>query len=226
MPTVTLVARGIASLGIPEAGRAEYFDKTTPSFGLRVTSTGHRSWFCLYRYKGEKRRYTIGAFPQLGLADARERAREILRRAAKGEDPAMEKKQGRKAETLRDLTTLYLEHHAKVRKRTWRADYNIIHKDLLSRFGARKAGEITRREMLEMLRAIKARGAPIQANRTLEIARKMFNWAIGEELVETNPCDHIGKLSPENQRSRVLSPDEIRTLWVALDARSPLVAAA
>jgi len=226
MPTVTFTARGITALDIPETGRIEYFDKSTPSFGMRVTSTGHRSWMCLYRYKGEKRRYTIGTYPQLGLADARERAKEILRRAAKGEDPASEKKRERKAETFRELATLYLEHHAKAKKRTWRADHNIVHKDLIPRFGSRKAGEIARRDMLDMLRAIKARGAPIQANRTLEIARKLFNWAIGEELVEHNPCDHIGKLSPENQRTRVLSPEEIRALWAALDTRSPLVAGA
>jgi integrase len=77
-----------------------------------------------------------------------------------------------------------------------------------------------------MLRAIKSRGAAIQSNRTLEIIRKLFNWAIGEELVEANPCDHIPKLSPENQRTRVLSDDEIRTLWTSLDGRPPLVAAA
>jgi integrase len=226
MPTVTFVARGIAGLEVPETGRVEYFDKSTPGFGLRVTSRGHRSWICLYRYKGEKRRYTIGTYPQLGLADAREEAKEVLRRAAMGEDPATEKKRERKAETFRELAMLYLEHHAKANKRTWRADHNIINKDLIPRFGSRKAGEITRREMLDMLKAIKARGAPIQANRTLEIARKLFNWALGEELVEHNPCDHIGKLSPENQRTRVLSPDEIRILWAALDTRSPLVAAA
>jgi integrase len=77
-----------------------------------------------------------------------------------------------------------------------------------------------------MLKAVKSRGAPIQANRTLEIARKLFNWAISEELAEHNPCDRIGKLSPENQRTRVLSPEEIRTVWAALDARGPLMAAA
>src|SRR5262249_31473335 len=138
VPTITFVARGIATLPIPASGRVEYFDKGTPSFGLRVTNTGHRSWICLYRYKGEKRRYTIGTFPQLGLADARERAKEILRRAATGEDPATEKKRERKAETFRELAARYLEDHAKAKKRTWRADHNIIHKDLIPRFGSRK----------------------------------------------------------------------------------------
>jgi integrase len=150
----------------------------------------------------------------------------LSRAAAKGEDPAAAKKQERKAENLRELATLYLEQHAKIKKRNWRADHNIIHKDLIPHFGSRKPGDITRREMLDVLKAIKSRGAPIQANRTLEVARKLFNWAISEELVEQNPCHNIGKLSPENQRTRVLSNDEIRLLWAALETRSPLVAAA
>jgi integrase len=218
--------RGINGLEIPEKGRVEYFDKTTPNFALRVTASGHRSWVCFYRHKGDLRRYTLGPYPQLGLGDARQKAKEILRRAAKGEDPAAEKNRERKAETFRELAERYLEEHAKAKKRSWRADRNIIHKDLIPRFGSRKAAEITRRDILEMLKAIKGRGAAIQSNRTLEIARKLFNWAIGEELVESSPCDRVPKLSPENQRTRVLSAGEIRTLWTTLDNRPPLVAAA
>ncbi|HEX3860256.1 MAG TPA: Arm DNA-binding domain-containing protein, partial [Stellaceae bacterium] len=103
MPTITFIARGIAGLAIPATGRIEYFDRSTSGFGLRVTSRGHRSWICFYRHKGEKRRYTIGPFPQLGLAEARERAKDILRSAAGGGDPANKKKQERKAETLREV---------------------------------------------------------------------------------------------------------------------------
>jgi integrase len=77
-----------------------------------------------------------------------------------------------------------------------------------------------------MLKSVKERGAPIQANRTLEITRKMFNWAIAEELIEFNPCHNIAKLSPENQRSRVLSEEEIRILWRTLNSRPALIAAA
>jgi integrase len=216
----------IEALGIPATGRIEYFDERLPGFALRVTSTGHRSWVCFYRHKGELRRYTIGRFPQVKLAEAKEKAREIQAAARNGEDPAAQRQRERKAETIREIAERYLEEHAKVKKRSWKADRNILQKDLIPRFGTRKAADITRREIRQMLAEIADRGAPIQANRTLEITRKLFNWAIGEELVEDNPCDHIGKPSKENERTRVLNTDEIRTLWSALDARPPLFAAA
>src|SRR6185437_309683 len=154
MPTISFVARSISRLKIPNNPRVEYFDKSTPGFGLRVTSSGHRSWICFYRHKGVKRRYTVGTYPQLGLADAREKAKEILRLAAKGDDPASEKKRERKAETFRELAGMYLEQHARPKKQTWRTDHNILHRDLIPRFGSRKAGEIARRDVLDMLRAI------------------------------------------------------------------------
>lgn len=227
MPTITFVARSIAQLALPDTGRAEYFDKTTPGFGLRVTSKGHRSWILLYRHKGAPRRFTLGTYPHLSLADAREKARAIRTRIiSDGEDPASEKTRERAGETIRELATLYIEEHAKRTKRTWQSDQQVLNKDVISRWGSRKAADITRSDVRTMLRAIHQRGAPIQANRTLEIVRKMFNWAIAEELVENNPCDHVSKPSRENERTRVLSPAEIRTLWAALDTRrSPLVAA-
>lgn len=228
MPTITFVARAIGTLGVPDGKeREEYFDKTMPGFGLRVTRSGHRTWIYLYRHKGEPRRYTFRPpYPQLGLAEAKQQARAIRSRVSNGEDPATEKTKERAGETVRDITTLYIDEHAKQAKRTWRADQRILEKDVISRWGSRKATDITRGDVRAMLRAIKQRGAPIQSNRTLEIVRKMFNWAIAEELLENNPCDHVAKLSRENERTRVLSPAEIRTLWTVLDTRrSPLVAA-
>ena len=66
------------------------------------------------------------------------------------------------------------------------------------------------RELLEGI----AVDAPIEANRVLACARKIYNWAISEDLAESNPCDHIAAPGgKEKQRDRVLSEDEIKTLW-------------
>jgi integrase len=219
MPTVTLTARNVAKLPAPKSGRIEYFDKKLPGFGLRVTDKGARSWIVLYRHKGTQRRYTIGALSQsLGFGAARDQAKAILRRAANGEDPAADKKREREAETVKELAEQYIEDHAKKHKRSWRADENIINKDLIPRFGNRKPIDITRPDIRGMLKEIEERGSPIQSNRTFEVVRKLFNWAIGEDRagLEHNPCDHVKKVAKERRRERVLSDDEIRAIWSAL----------
>jgi integrase len=75
-----------------------------------------------------------------------------------------------------------------------------------------------------LLAEIKARGAQVLANRTLEIMRRIYNWGIEEERVEYNPCIGIEPF-PEQSRDRVLSEDEIRALWKALDEQPEAVRA-
>jgi integrase len=102
----------------------------------------------------------------------------------------------------------------------------ILEKDVLPRFGRRKAKDITRRDIIAPLDDIVARGAPIQANRTLKIVRKLFNWALGRDLLDANPCYRIPKPSNEKRSDRVLTEEEMRVVWAALEGEAPLTAAA
>ena len=100
MPTIKLTDRGLRALKPPAEGRIDYWDKDTPSFGLRLSQSGRRSWVVMYRQGGRQRRLTLGVYPTLGLADARQAAKDALRAVAHGGDPAGEKKEGRKAATF------------------------------------------------------------------------------------------------------------------------------
>ena len=88
MPSVKFTAKGIAAIKAPHSGRVEYWDESTPGFGLRVTSSGVKTWVTMYRHKERKRRHSLGTYPNVTLADAYEMARQSLNSAAKGEDPA------------------------------------------------------------------------------------------------------------------------------------------
>jgi integrase len=217
---VKFTARYVSTLKPPASGQKDHWDASMPGFGLRVSAGGQKSWVVMYRHEGVKRRYTIGNYPAMSLADAREQAADILRAVAHGADPAYSKKVARKAETFADLAKEYLERHAKLKKRSWRKDDLAIERDLLPRFGRTKAKNVTRRDVLAMLDEIVERGAPIQANRTLEILRKIYNWGIGREIVETNPCHMVERPSAERRRERVLNDDEIRLVWGALEAET------
>jgi integrase len=58
--------------------------------------------------------------------------------------------------------------------------------------------------------------APIMANCTLALARKIFNFGLERDLVESNPGHKITPPSREQSRERVLSDEEIFAFWRAL----------
>jgi integrase len=142
-----------------------------------------------------------------------------------GLEPATRRLTERAAETFAELAADYIERHAKRQKRSWRKDQLILEKDALPRFGKRKAKDITRRDIIAMLDEVVARGAPIQANRTLEIVRKLFNWAMARDILAATPCYRVQKPSGEHRSDRVLTEGEIRAVWGALSAEVPLAAA-
>jgi hypothetical protein len=97
--------------------RQERFDSNPelPGFACRVTSDGIRSFGLYYRIAGSMRlrRIGLGRYPHVSLADAREAARDALRMAAHGVDPAVhrEKRQANTFEAIvKEFCTEYLEH--------------------------------------------------------------------------------------------------------------------
>jgi len=223
MPHLKLTDRTVNAIQPPPSGRADYFDadRKLPGFGLRVAASGRKSWVLLYRHGLRPRRLTLGTYPTLGLADARARAREALLAVMQGEDPAAAKRAAREAPTFDEVASAYVERHAKAKKRSWREDQRMLDHDVLPAWRTLKARDITARQVRELLDILVDRHAPIQANRTFALIRKMFNWAGAPDraLVPQfhNPCRGIEAPAPEHARSRVLTLDEILQLWRALD---------
>jgi integrase len=225
MPTIKFTVRSLDALKPPATGRVEYWDADVPGLGLRMSDRGRKTWTLLYRAGGRQRRFTLGTYPALPLADARDKAKDALRAVAHGKDPAAEKKAGREADTVGELADLYIERHAKPNKRSWETDQRMLKRDVIPEWGRRKVKDIKRRDVIAWLDKIVARGAPIMANRTYEVARMMFNFAVSRDLIEASPFFGVSKPNAESQRERVLTADEIRSVWKAIDAEAPNLAA-
>src|SRR6516225_6664328 len=216
MAKKNLTAKSLAALK-PSEGRVDYFDTNLPGFCVRVTPNGVKTFSVLYRHAGRKRRYTIGTYPPLTLADARDKAKAALRSAEKGQDPAAEKRAQAHADTFTELAELYMERHAKPKKKSWRDDDRRVNNVLVPRFGKIHAKAITRADVRILLEEIAER-APIEANRTLALFRRIFSWAMSLDLVETSPCLAIPRPAQETERERTLTDGEIRAVWAACEA--------
>lgn len=219
MSTVHLTDRSLKSLRTSKS-RDMFWDSVLPGFGVRVTQNGRKTFVVRYRLNGKRPRVTIGSYPAFGLADARARARTILLQVGTGEDPC-------RAESFAALADLYLERHAKPKKRSWRYDERQLKRDLLPAWGKRKAAEIRRGDVHEILDGILDRGSPAMANRTRALISKVFNFGITRGIVEHNPAAHVPPPAKLQSRQRVLSEEEIRELWTLLDSDllTPLMAA-
>ena len=217
MPTMKLTDAALRALTAPTTGQALVWDTLVPRFGLRLAAGGARTWLVKYRVNGRARWFTLGTFPLMSLADARDLAKQKLALVVQGVDPAAERQTAMEAITVGDLAAQYIEKHARPKKRSWRRDEQNLNKYLPKSWLAVPAKDITRRQVRELLDSIAER-APVQANRVLALLRRMWNFGIEHDLVEANPCTRVARPGVEHQRDRVLSAEELRRLWSALDA--------
>ena len=224
MPAKMLTDRFIASVK-PKKSRIEYVDKKVPGLALRVTERGAKSWTVRYRHRGRMRRMTLGTLKAIPLAKARDRVRDLLHDASKGSDPATEKQLGKTAETIAELADLYIEKWAKPRKRSWKADRNLLDHKVLPKWRHRAIVDITRQDVRELVEDVAEAGAPIVANRVAALCSKLFAFALDRDLVTASPAVRIPRPGQEQARDRVLSESELQMLWKAFDSLDTPMAA-
>lgn len=229
MPSINLNQKKLESLK-PESVRRDFWDKSLKGFIVRVSPDGKKIFSVYYRIGGEQRRKTLGAFPVLSLADARELAREDLELVRRGIDPALEQERREAAELairaegfkFNTLATQYLEEYAKLHKKSWAEDERLLNRLLLPEFGTRNVKDITRTDVRSFLRVLAAK-TPVQANRALACIRKIFSWAIKEEVInmESNPASNISAPGGrEKPKDRALNDAEIKRAWNELERES------
>lgn len=232
MPKKNLIDKTIISLKANKK-RMEYWDKSLKGFGLRISKKGEKSFCIMYRIAGMQRRYTLGSYPKLKLAEARELAKDAFELVRKGKDPVQEKKAEEakaakarfEAKTFSQLADQYIQEYAKPNKRSWKEDERIIKKTLLPEFGSLDVQAICRSQIRAFLRKIASK-APVAANRTHACLRMILGWAVKEEIVnlESNPCSGISRPGgKEKPKERVLNDVELKAVWGALEKELPEV---
>jgi integrase len=165
---------------------------------LWVKPTGGKLWRWSYRFDGKEKLMSLGKYPDVSLAQARERHSEARKLFATGVDPMAQRKAEKTAEkaaienSFQSVAAQWLEHwqdgksprHVEYIKRRMDAD-------ILPCLGPRPIAEIEAPELVAMANVIQDRGARDIAKRALETVGQVFRFGIGHGYSKRNPASEI-----------------------------------
>ena len=211
---------GLTDLSIrkmaPKIERYEVIDGK--GLAVRVMPSGTKSWIFRYMIDGKPRRMTLGGYPGVTLAKARELHATAMQDIQRGIDPGA-KAQAAKAKlkaapTVSDLLEEFFEQELKDAP-SGKERRRLVEKDVIPAWGGRKVSDITRRDAVLLIDKVRKR-APIGASRLQSVMVRLWNFACERGVIDFSPM--VGLRRPkEATRSRVLTDEEIRLLWAGLD---------
>jgi integrase len=210
----------------PSGKRFEQFDKAIPSFGVRVTDKGHKTFVVYTRWPGSSAptRREVGDAKKLSLADARKTARAWLNLVEQGIDPKEQKRIAdleaarRKKTTFAAVAEAWITGPLKKQRKGFEVESD-VRREFIARWGTKPITEITTLDVVEVIKG-KAAKAPAQARNLLGYAKRLFDWAIEQHTygLEKSPAERLRAvklIGKKVMRDRVLSEPELRALWSA-----------
>jgi integrase len=197
--------------------------KAPRGFGVRVTASGARAFILNYRLRGRERRFTIGAWPDWSALKAVREARILRQRVDRGEDPLKDREPIPATKSVSSVIDDFMTRYARNNERPLRSADQIqsaferLVKPCIGKIGVY---ELRRSHVAEMLDKVEDEAGPVQADRVRAYLRKALSWyAERDDEFNLNAAFvRVGaRANPkERARTRVLSDDEIRTIWPLL----------
>lgn len=176
---------------------------------LLVNPGGGKLWRWSYRYDGKEKSMALGAYPVVGLADARRKRDELRAVLEEGRDPAIAKKL--KVEAIleaarRTFETVAREWHEHTKEQWARVHADDVlrslERDVFPLIGVLPIAEINAPKVLEVLRAIEARGAIETAKRVRQRISATFVYAIAQGWRLDDPAEKLGAVLKPLRKGR------------------------
>ncbi|MFM0013700.1 tyrosine-type recombinase/integrase [Paraburkholderia sediminicola] len=165
---------------------------------LEVMPNGSRYWRMKYRFDGKEKRAAFGVYPEVTLADARKACLAARQLLTAGTDPSEQKKEVRRARALEAVSSFeaVAREWFDSQKGGWTEVYagkviNSLEVDAFPKIGAKPISDIEAPHMLEILRAIEARGVRETAKRVLQRSRAVFQYGIMTGRCSRNPAADV-----------------------------------
>jgi integrase len=184
-----------------------------------------------YRYAGKRKTLAIGVYPDVSLAQARERRGDARKLLANDADPSAIKQV--KKSSIEELATNSFEIIAREwferHKANWRENHSSkiiarLEKDVFPWVGKHTISEITAPTLLAAIRRIEARGALETAHRALACCGQVFRYAVATGRAERDPTGDLrGALPPvrkDKHFAAITEPKKVGELMRDIDGYS------
>lgn len=185
---------------------------------LEVSTSGSRYWRLKYRYAGKEKRLAFGVYPEVSLAEAREKRDTAKKVLSSGSDPGEVKKAEKIAQKLNFENTfeaIAREWHQHKADR-WSPRYrdeiiDTFEKDIFPYVGKRPIAEIKPMELLEALRRMEKRGALEKMRKVRQRCGEVFRYAIVTGRADYNPAPDLASAlaTPKKVHFPFLSAEEL-----------------
>lgn len=194
---------------------------------LLVKTSGKKLWRFRYQRPGSSSRtnLSLGSYPALTLAAARQIRDQHLSTLAQGMDPQQQQEQELEQSQI-ELDSIFSTVAAnwfQIKSRNVSEDYakdiwRSLDKDVLPAIGAIPVQEIKARTIVEALEPIKARGALETVRRLVQRINEIMIYAVNTGLIDANPASGVGMAfeKPKKQNMPTLRPEELPKLMRSL----------
>lgn len=209
----------------PVGERTDFRVRGAPGLQLRVTERGTKSWALAYKSPatGKWAKVSLGRYPAVTLAEARDRALDFSAQIRKGRCPIHDRRHDSIVESFEVLALRYMREHQVRNARAGRVSSSTkeaqrqLGKDILPQLGRLRADAVTRRHVMQVVEAIADRGSFVAADRALGLIRAIYNWGCGTGYIDADPTRGLKKRNAGRSRSRVLNSAELGRFWVAIE---------
>jgi len=232
---IAFTDRGLQALKPAPAGkRYVVWDAAQTSLAIRVTDKGTRTFYFVRRLPGRATPIwqPLGRYPDLSLAEAREKGRESLSLATEGHDPreakAEKNREAEKAAKAADaslfgvLAEQFIRQYEKRGLRRGAEVVARIRRELVPVWGKRPVTGINDSDLIELIEAVADRSGPFAARHLFSTLTNLFGWVsrrrkIPDPTLWIKRKDVGGLNQIALARDRVLSDDELRLVWQAAE---------
>ncbi len=193
---------------------------------LLITSTGGKLWRFKYRFEGKEKLIALGAYPDISLAEARERRLDARNKVANGIDPSEVRRVQREEEALSQLTfEMVAREWFGKNEPVWsdshrRTVMGRLELHVFPDIGSRPINDIKRVEIVTLLKKIDDQGISETADRIKNYTERIFRYALNNELISANPAtsfkDIVSK-RVEKHHAAITKPIEFGGLLRAID---------